>query len=200
MVGYEVGAAELFEEVEKDASFYAASGGGITLSGGEPVLQANFLGKFLPLVSNAGLHVALETSGAYPFEQLEPLLQWIDLVLFDLKLMDDTDHRHFTGRKNSQVLENLRRLLTGDTRVEVRMPVIPDRNTSEENIRATAEFLTDLDVGELTLLPYNHLWEAKIPRLGIGIDRPPLGIRPPSENFYVKLRTEFTRRGLTTRM
>jgi pyruvate formate lyase activating enzyme len=195
-----VGAAELFEEIQKDATFYLNSGGGVTLSGGEPVLQAKFLEDFLPLAADAEVHVTLETGGAYPFEQLEPLLGWIDLVLFDLKVIDPGEHRHFTGRENAQILANLRRLLAGDTRVEVRMPVIPDHNTDDENIRATAEFLATADVGELTLLPYNHLWEAKVPRLGIGIDRPPLGVRPPNEDFYTNLRAEFTRRGLTTRM
>jgi pyruvate formate lyase activating enzyme len=197
-VGREVEAAELFEEVQKDASFYTASGGGITLSGGEPVLHASFLGDFLPLVKDAGLHVALETCGAYAFEQLEPLLPRIDLVLFDLKVMDPDRHRSFTGRDNAQILENLRRLIAGNTPVEVRMPVVPEQNTDIANARATADFLGELGVGELTLLSYNHLWEAKLPRLGV--DRAPLGVRAPDDDFYADLVAEFERRGLATRM
>jgi pyruvate formate lyase activating enzyme len=199
-VGREVEAAELLAEVQKDVTFYAASGGGITLSGGEPVLHASFLRDFLPLVADAGLHVTLETGGSYPFAMLEPLLGWIDLVLFDLKLMDPVQHRHFTSRENQPILENLQRLLARDTAVDVRMPVVPELNTGSENTAATAAFLTENGVSELTLLPYNHPWEAKVPRLGIGIDHPPLGIRPPDEDFYASLRSEFERRGLATRM
>jgi len=199
-VGREVEAAELLEEVRKDVSFYAASGGGITLSGGEPVLQAAFLGDFLPLAREAGLHVVLETCGEYPFEQLEPLLPHIDLVLFDVKVIDPVRHRRLTGRGNEQILANLRDLVARGTPVEVRMPVIPERNTDPENAEATAKFLAKIGVDQLTLLPYNHLWEAKLPRLGVGVDRPPLGVRPPDDGFYTGLQGVFARQGLATRI
>jgi pyruvate formate lyase activating enzyme len=197
-LGRDVEAAELLAEVQRDAPFYAASGGGITLSGGEPVLQAHFLGEFLPQAAAAGLHVALETAGAYPFDLLERILPWLDLVLFDVKLIDAFRHRRFTGRGNDQILANLRQLLATDTAVEVRMPVVPNRNTDAASADAMAAFLTGIGVGEITLLPYNHLWEAKLPRLGI--DRPPLGIRPPDDACYTELQAELARHGLAARI
>lgn len=197
-IGSRIEVTELLEEVQRDAPFHAASDGGITLSGGEPVLQAHFLGEFLPRAAGAGLHVALETAGAYPFDLLERILPWIDLVLYDVKLMEPGLHRRFTGRGNEQILANLRQLIASDTKVEVRMPVVPERNTHGANTAATAAFLADVGVGEITLLPYNHLWETKIPRLGVGHPQP--GIQPPDDDFYADLQAEFARHGLAARL
>jgi pyruvate formate lyase activating enzyme len=194
IVGREVSSGELLREVLRDRPFYAASGGGITLSGGEPVLQAAFLERFLPRARAEGLHVALETAGAYPFERLEPLLPGLDLVLFDLKVADPERHRRYTTRDNALILENLRRLLEAAVAVEVRMPVVPERNADDRNVRETAELLASLGVGRLTLLPYNHLWEAKLPRLGTA--REPLRIAAPQAAFYEDLARRFAERGL----
>jgi pyruvate formate lyase activating enzyme len=138
--------------------------------------------------------VALETAGAYPFERLEPLLPGLDLVLFDLKVADPERHRRYTTRDNALILENLRRLLEAAVAVEVRMPVVPERNADDRNVRETAELLASLGVGRLTLLPYNHLWEAKLPRLGTA--REPLRIAAPQAAFYEDLARRFAERGL----
>lgn len=197
-IGRARGARELLDEVLRDRPFFESSGGGLTLSGGEPVLQSAFLCELLPLARAEGLHVAVETSGAYPFSLLEPLLPWVDLVLFDVKLADAARHERATARGNEQVLANLRELVARRTPLEVRMPVVPGWNTDGENVAATARLLAGLGVGAVTLLPYNHLWEAKLPRLGL--ERRALGIRPPEGPFYERLRDEFARNGLPARL
>jgi pyruvate formate lyase activating enzyme len=198
MVGEASTAEALLEAVLRDRPFYEASGGGLTLSGGEPVLHAAFLREFLPLAKQAGLHVAIETSGQYPWALLEGILPWIDLVLFDVKVIDSAEHRRLTAHDNAGIHENLRRALASGVPVEVRMPVIPGRNTGSENVAATARFLAGLGVHALTLLPYNAWWEAKLPRLGT--ERRPLGIATPDEAFYTDLRREFGRSGLEARL
>jgi pyruvate formate lyase activating enzyme len=197
-VGRARGAAELLEEVLRDRPFFAASGGGVTLSGGEPVLHSLFLQEFLPLAKGAELHVALETCGAYPFGLLEPLLPHVDLVLYDVKLVDPARHERATGRENAQILANLAELVRRGVALEVRMPVVPGWNTDGGNLAATARLLGELGVKSLTLLPYNHLWEAKLPRLGTR--RTPLGIAPPGADFYVQLQSELAGHGLSVRV
>jgi pyruvate formate lyase activating enzyme len=196
LIGRPMTAGELLGEAVKDRPFYRASGGGITLSGGEPVLHGAFLREFLPLAKAASLHVAVETSAAYPFARIEPLLPHLDLVLFDLKVVDPARHERYTARDNRQILHNLAELVRRRVPLEVRMPVVPERNTDARNLAAIARLLADLGVGSLTLLPYNHLWEAKLPRLAT--TRAPLGIQPPGDDFYDGLQAEFARLGLAT--
>ena len=143
VVGREWTADDLLVEVARDHRFYEASGGGITLSGGEPVLHSAFLQEFLPLARLRGLHVALETAGLYPFALLAPLLPLVDLVLFDLKVMDASTHQRLTAQDNDQILSNLRRLCAAGPPLDVRMPVVPDTNTDDANVAATARFLAD---------------------------------------------------------
>ncbi|MCP5059094.1 MAG: glycyl-radical enzyme activating protein [bacterium] len=186
---------DLLAELRRDHDFYESSGGGITLSGGEPVLQAHFLRQLLPRVKEAGLHVTLETCGAYPFALLEPLLEWIDLVYFDMKVVDAERHRELTGKPNHEILENLGILLARGVPLEVRMPVIPGRNDDTRSIAEISQLLARLDVERITLLPYNHLWEAKLSRLGG--DRAPLGIQPPTDDFYEELVHAFGKDGIS---
>ena len=197
-VGTAWSADALLAEVSKDRDFYEVSGGGITLSGGEPVLHVGFLQEFLPLTRGQGLHVAIETAGAYPFAVLESLLPLLDLVLFDLKVLDARRHLQLTGRDNRAILENLQQLVARRVPLEVRMPVVPDHNTDARNVAATARRLEELGVASITLLPYNHLWEAKLTHLGC--EQRPLGIRPPDDEFYATLRRDFARHGIATRV
>jgi pyruvate formate lyase activating enzyme len=197
-IGRSLTAPELLEEVLRDRTFYQTSGGGVTFSGGEPLLHSAFLQELLRLVRVEGLHAAIETGGAYPFALLEPLLPHTDLVLFDVKLAHAQRHARYTGRENGEILDNLGRLLRTDVCVEVRMPVVPGFNTDDENIAATARLVSGLGVGRVTLLPYNHLWEAKLPNLGTS--RGPLGVRPPDGDFYVRLQADFARHGLEARL
>ena len=194
VVGREWTVDDLLVEVSRDHRFFDASGGGITLSGGEPVLHSAFLQEFLPMARLRGLHIALETAGLYPFALLAPLLPLVDLVLFDLKVMDTSTHQRLTAQDNEQIHANLRALCAAGPPLDVRMPVVPDTNTDDANVAATARFLAELDVRQLTLLPYNHLWEAKLPRLRTA--RRPLGLTPPEPAFYAELSARFAAHGV----
>jgi pyruvate formate lyase activating enzyme len=209
-VGRRMSVHELLEEVLRDRAFYESSGGGVTLSGGEPVLHSTFLARFLPWARTEGLHLAMETAGSAPWSLFEPLVEHLDLVLFDLKLMDAEDHRRWTGRDNHDVHEVLRRLLVCSAErnaaacgspasrrrldVVVRMPVIPGVNTGDDNVEATAAFLAGLGVRSLELLPYNQLWEAKLDALAA--ERAPLGLRPCAAGYYEELVRRFADAGL----
>jgi pyruvate formate lyase activating enzyme len=180
VVGAERSVDEVLEEVLADRAFYESSGGGVTLSGGEPLFQSVFAGALLSACRGHGLHTALDTTAFGHWEPLERLLQHTDLVLLDLKAMDPSVHKAFTGVDNASILRNARamgRLLgerpesSGSLRhgVWVRVPVIPGVNDDEANLRATARFVRD-DIGPavkaVELLGYHTLGTAKLERLG----------------------------------
>ncbi|KIG13998.1 Pyruvate formate-lyase activating enzyme [Enhygromyxa salina] len=197
MVGERWTVERLLDAVIADRHFYATSGGGVTLSGGEPVLASEFLRGFLPRAKQAGLHLALETSGHYPFALLEPLLPDLDLILFDIKAGGRQRHLELVGHDSVQILANLERLLTrdGGPELEIRMAVVPGLNDGDASLDRICATLRELGVEQLTLLPYNHLWEAKLPRLDT--EQVALGIAPPSEGYYRALEQRFADRGVT---
>ncbi|MFN2226360.1 MAG: glycyl-radical enzyme activating protein [Anaerolineae bacterium] len=160
----------LFAEVQKDAVFYETSGGGVTLSGGEPLVQSEFLNELCRLCHAAGLHVALDTCGAAPWAAYEALLPDVDLVLFDLKIFDKERHRAATGATNAGILDNARRLAAAGVPLWIRTPLIPGYTADEENVAALATFLAaELPtVQRWDLLAYTNLGEPKYRRL----DRP----------------------------
>lgn len=200
MVGAQMDADRLLAEVLADQPFYARTGGGLTLSGGEPVLHAAFLQAFLPKAKAAGLHVVLETSGQYRFDVLEPLLPYIDLVLFDVKAGGRERHLQLVGHDDALIRANLAKLLAHEPKVavEVRMPVIPGLNDVDESLDILCRQLRELGVERLSLLPYNHLWEAKLRYLHT--PREALGIRPPGDEYYAALERRFGERGVQAHM
>lgn len=165
MIGKKWSAADLLEEIYKDIDFFIDSGGGITLSGGEPLLQANFLFQWLPMVKEKKIHTTLETCGLANWMQIEKLLPWLDIVFYDLKHMNDSIHKEYTGYGNAGILENFSRLSRSKSGLQARMPVIPGINNSVENIQATANFLKSNHHFSIHLLPYHNLGEAKLKRI-----------------------------------
>jgi pyruvate formate lyase activating enzyme len=169
LMGRWLTAAEVLREVMKDALYSEASGGGLTLSGGEPLAQPEFAAELLWRYKHEekGAHAALETCGAAPWWQIERLAADVDLFLFDLKHMDPDEHLRLTGRSNEQVLENARRLAEGGHAMVMRMPLIPGVNDDTPNLAATAAFVRSLPgVKRIDLLPYHRLGEPKYRRLG----------------------------------
>ncbi len=147
---------QLLAEVEKDESFFRRSGGGVTVGGGEPTLQAEFVGEFLGLCRAYGFHTAMETCAMTSWDKLAPLLEVLDLVYMDLKHMDARRHREWTGASNEIILENIRRTAQRNA-VIIRIPVIPGFNDDEANISKSAAFAQSLggNVLRLELLPYH---------------------------------------------
>ena len=160
---------ELFAEVKKDAIFFETSGGGVTLSGGEPLMQAGFLLDFLPLCREAEFHVALDTCGAAAWTQYERVLPLTDLVLYDLKVYDADCHKASTGVDNCTILEHARRIAASGTPMWIRTPIIPGHTADETNISALAEFIAaELEtVQRWDLLAYTNLGQPKYHRLDL---------------------------------
>ena len=179
MVGKDLSADAVLDEVRRDKVFYDESGGGMTLSGGEVLAQTEFSADLLRRAKAEGLHTAIETSGCAPWERLEQLLPYVDLVLYDLKLVDPVRHREFTGVSNERILENLRRVCAEPREVEVRVPMITGYNTDDDNLNATGRFLASLaHPPRVHLLKYNVLAPGKYPRVGQAY---PLAETPPAE-------------------
>ncbi|MBN2295041.1 MAG: glycyl-radical enzyme activating protein [Pirellulales bacterium] len=150
----------LLKEVLRDVNYYGKKGG-ITLSGGEPLVHGLFLKKFLPKARKADLHIAAETAGHVQTEELVELADMIDLFLYDLKIMDSTHHKILTGKSNEIIIDNLTTLARKGCRIQPRMPLIPGFNDREKNLAETAHFLTSIGLTTITLLPYNNLGETK---------------------------------------
>ena len=171
LVGRSVSVGDLVAEVEKDRVFYEKSGGGVTFSGGEPLLQPRFLLELADALRARGLRTVLDTSGFAEWESLERVARKVDLVLYDLKLMDDAGHKEYTGVSNRAILENLRRLSTLGRPIRVRIPLVPGVNDGPENIRRTAGFLKPLaNIERVSVLPYHKGGRAKAGGIGKGAE------------------------------
>jgi len=156
---------EVMKKVESDRLFYQNSGGGVTLSGGEPLYQWEFALQLLKECKGKGIHTALDTCGYAPWNVLEKVLEYTDLALFDIKHMDAEQHRKGTGRSNKLILDNARRSAS-KVRTWLRVPLIPGYNDSEENLREIAKFGLEIGVEKVSLLPY-HIWgRSKYTKLG----------------------------------
>ncbi len=167
-VGRKVRVDELLDEVLKDRIFMEESGGGVTFSGGEPLRQPAFLLEALKACKGAGLHTTVDTSGYSSWKPLEKVAGYTDLFLFDLKIMDEEQHRHVTGVSNKLIKENLIRLLSMGKNVRIRIPVIPGFSFSEVNIAQTLEFLEEHTAKPegVDLLPYHNTATHKYTRFG----------------------------------
>jgi pyruvate formate lyase activating enzyme len=168
MVGRRVTVAEVMEEVEKDVVFYQQSGGGATFSGGEPLMQEDFLVSLLEECRSKRIETAVDTSGYAPWRIFDRIAGLVEMFLYDLKFIDDEEHQKFTGVSNDIILENLSRLSQRTAKIIVRVPLIPGITDTGANIGAIAGFLEPLQgVHELDLLPYNKLSEDKFRRFNI---------------------------------
>lgn len=180
LIGRKMSTEEVLVEIRKDLVFFARSGGGATFSGGEPLLQDEFLCSLLAACRQERIHTAVDTSGHAPARALERVAVQTDLFLYDLKIMDDVLHQEFTGVSNARILENLRLLAGWKKAVIVRVPVIPGINDTEENMRAIGDFVDRLgSVREVHLLPYHHTGAEKYRRLGATCAMPNRQTPPP---------------------
>ena len=167
IVGERKSVAQVVREVERDRIFYEHSNGGVTISGGEPLQQAEFTRGLLYACRKAGIHTAMETSGFQSWELFEVALAHLDLLLYDLKQMDPERHRGLTGVSNETILDNLKKAVATGVETIIRFPVIPGFNDAEENVVAMCRFLHTIDpVKRVDLLPYHRFGEAMYGRLG----------------------------------
>lgn len=186
MRGRRMTVEEVMREVRRDAVFFRRSHGGLTLSGGEALLQWEFSCALLRAAREEGMTTAIETCGNVPWTAFESVHPYVDLFFFDLKHMDSDCHRRCIGAGNERILDNARRLGASGVRIIFRTPVIPGVNDSEENIRATARFAAEVGAEALELLPYHAMGAPKYARLGrtYGL----ADLRPPEEDKIARLR------------
>lgn len=194
-IGRDVMVEDVMEEIQKDSRYYERSGGGITLSGGEALCQPEFAKALLQECKEAGFHTALESTACVPYSVIETILPYLDLYLLDIKHKNSDKHQAFTGKPNTLILENAKRLALEAKELVIRIPVIPTFNDTIEEIREIAEFAASLpNVKKLHLLPYHRLGQDKYSGLG----RPYLldGYAPFTERDLKPLLLEAEKTGL----
>ncbi len=152
---------ELFNEIKKDELFYQTSGGGVTFSGGECMLQIDFLEEILRLCKSHGIHTAVDTAGAVDFARFARILPYTDLFLYDIKIADSQAHQRYVGADNRQIIHNLQTLCDNGARVWVRVPVIGGVNDTEQEMQAVSEIVNACAVEKVELLPYHVFGEHK---------------------------------------
>jgi pyruvate formate lyase activating enzyme len=196
IVGTEMHVMEVIKEIEKDLLYYDQSGGGATFSGGEPLLQIDFLSELLAACKDRGIHTVVDTSGFVPFENLQQVLHNVDLFLYDVKIIDENKHIHFTGVPNGIILDNLVRLVQKGARIIPRVPIIPGVNDHYEDIRQSCDFLISAGgFQEVNLLPYHQTAASKYARMGM--DFIFKGINPPTEERMDTIALEYEKLGFS---
>lgn len=167
LTGRKMTVQEVIAEADKDMIFYKQSGGGVTFSGGEAMLYPEFVSQVTAHYKEMGISTAVETCGDVPWGNFETVIPNLELVLFDLKLMDSRLHEKYTGRPNERILENLWRTAK-QVETIVRMPIIPTINDDDENIKAVGTFLESLKgkVKKIHILPYHNYGMSKYQGLG----------------------------------
>lgn len=195
IAGRELSVETVMAVVEQDLPFYVESGGGVTLSGGEPLLQREFTAALLTALRRRGIHTALDTCGYAAWDTVERLRGDVDLFLYDVKLMDDARHRRFTGVPNAPILGNLEGLSARGHAIRLRVPVIPGVNDDDENLDALAAFAVRLPhLAGVDLLPYHHIGADKYARLDRTYPLP--DTRPPSRERLDAIARRLAEHGL----
>jgi pyruvate formate lyase activating enzyme len=156
LVGRATRADDILKEIEKDVTFYDESGGGATFSGGEPLMQPDFLEALLEGCKERNINTALDTCGYASWETLDRIKDKVDLFLYDIKSMDDRTHEKYTGVSNKLIIQNFKRLAKNGSSISVRFPVIPGINDDAENVTRTGEFALSQSVKQICLLPYHR--------------------------------------------
>lgn len=179
VVGRDVTVEDALAEVLKDKPFYETSGGGMTLSGGEPLMQIDFTEALLRATRGAGLNTCVETCGFADWGRFERVRGWVDLFLYDLKETDAARHEEFTGVPLAPILSNLRALHASGAAVQLRLPIVPGCNDREEHLRAVAALVRELPrLRGVEIMPYHRLGESKLERMGL-TDRERANATPP---------------------
>jgi pyruvate formate lyase activating enzyme len=187
LIGYHTTFEELFQDINKDSPFYRRSNGGVTVGGGEPSMQLDFVIAFLKRCKQNYINTAIETCGYVKWDNMEKLLKYVDLVYLDIKHMDPKVHKELTGVSNELILENAKKISMINPMI-IRIPVIPGCNDSDDNITATARFAFDLgeNLKRIELLPYHKFGTQTYSQLGE--DYKLTDVEPPSDDHMTRLK------------
>ena len=194
LLGRDMTVPEVMTEIQKDAMFYESSGGGVTISGGEPLSQPDFTLALLKELKQEGIHTTLDTSGYAPASALTPCIEYTDVFLYDIKHMDSTLHEQLTGVSNMLILSNLRILAQHGCDIRLRLPVLPGLNDAPAHIAAVGNLADELGIKEVHLLPYHHLARGKYEKLGLTYELPNLA--EPTEQQMTELQGILLRKGI----
>jgi len=193
--GREMSVANVIYEIERDIPFYDQSGGGVTFSGGEPLLQRKFLVELLRECKARDIHTVVDTSGYATWEVFESIRGYVDLFLYDLKIMSTELHHKYTGVSNELILSNLQRLAESKAQIEVRIPLIPGINADSENLLQSASFLASLpNITGVNLMGYHDIAAAKYEALEKYNPLP--STTPPSDEIVRSAAKVFEEKGL----
>ena len=196
MCGTDYTAEDLLDRVLKDKPFFEQSGGGATISGGEPLSQPEFVLQLLQRLKECGIHTAVDTTGYAKYDIIKKILPHTDLFLYDLKHMDSRQHEIVTGVPNELILENAGKIAKDGGKIQIRIPIVPDFNDSAESVRETGRFCRSLGdaVTVIQLLPYHNLGVMKYQR--IDDSKPVLEAQPPPDRKINSLKTLLENLGL----
>ena len=187
--------AEVIEEVEKNRAFHRHSGGGITVSGGEPLLQDEFVSALLKDCRALGIHTTLDTTGFLEWRRLEKIVEYVDLFLYDIKCMDASTHRRYTGTGNKIIIENIKLVDLLNIPIIFRIPIIPGYTDGRNALEDSAEFCSTIKNLEcVDLLPYNPMSESKYTRLYRQYRLK--GLKPPGKEEMENIRRIFELKGI----
>ncbi|MCX7884378.1 MAG: glycyl-radical enzyme activating protein [Caloramator sp.] len=166
IAGKDMSVDEVYEEIEKDRVFYDESNGGVTFSGGEPMMQIDFLEEIAKKCKENGISVAVDTCGYVPFEYFERIAGYVDVFLYDVKLIDTQEHKKFTGVDNKLIMENLRKLSNKGANINLRVPLIGGINDNDKFIQDFLNLAKSLNTNMVNILPYHDISRDKYARLG----------------------------------
>jgi len=195
VIGKTMTVQEVMREIEKEVVFFDESGGGVTFSGGEPLMQPEFLKAVLECCNEQEIHTAIDTTGYAPSDIFQSVIDYVDLFLYDLKLIDEDLHRKYTGVSNKLILENLGTLSERRKKIAIRFPVIPHITDTEKNIIDILKFVTNLNgIQQIHLLPYHRIAEGKYQQFHL--ENKMAGVMPPSAEKLEALKQQFEQSGL----
>jgi pyruvate formate lyase activating enzyme len=194
IIGKDVSVDGVLAEIKKDEIFYQQSDGGVTFSGGEPMLQIDFLARLLHHCKKVGIHSAVDTCGYVPWSHFEKIESIVDLWLYDIKLIDQTKHQTYTGVSNILILENLKKLSHKTKQIDIRIPLIPDINDSPEDIGQIADLMKSLRLKTVSLLPFHKLGLEKYAKLAL--EGKMTDIHPPSQDQIASLGQIFQKKNI----
>ncbi len=194
-MGEQKSVEDVWKVVRRDRDYYEESGGGVTASGGEPLVQADFVAELFKKLHDEGVHTCLDTTGFASAEALGKVLPHTDLVLFDLKHMDSAKHQEVVGVPTEPIHENLRAIVNAGVDVIIRIPYIPGFNDDDENMRATAAFVKEVTPNShVDILPYHEYGRNKYESVGMTYPMPPT--EKPSDEQLAHSKQFFTELGL----
>ena len=194
LVGKDITVKDLMKEIIKDEIFYEESNGGVTFSGGEPLMHADFLNKVLKVCKDKNIHTTIDTSGYAAFEEFEKIIDNVDLILFDIKHMNNEKHMKYMGVSNVVILENLKKLSKRGSNIYVRIPIIAGINDDDENIDSAIDFLSKLNIIHVDLLPYHKMGMDKYRRLNMEYKLS--GLEKPTDEVINKIAEKFKKAGI----